>query len=175
MKKILFVSLIISLAGCNQKKGDYELFFKDPFLYCRTVHELNTIVMGNNFTPIVASRNYLYAAVAGYEIMAAGYTDRFNSLAGQLHGLKAIPKTTPDKKINYDLAAILAYCKLGESVTFPAGSMKYWTDSIKQLALDHGMPTDILENTVQYSDTVSSLIMDWSKHDNYSASIFSGF
>jgi hypothetical protein len=168
MKKILLIilGLVICMAGCMQKK-DYELFFKDPSLYCSTVHELNTIVMGNNFTPIVASRNYLYAAVAGYEIVAAGYPYRFNSLAGQLHGLKTIPKTTLSKKINYELAALLAFCKLGESVTFPAGSMRYWTDSLKQLALDHGMPTYILENTIQYSDTVSSIILDWSKHDNY--------
>src|SRR5579864_1086311 len=112
MKKILFLSLsvVISIAGCRQKK-DYELFFKDPSLYCNTVHELNTIVMGNNFTPIVASRNYLYAAVAGYEIIAAGYPHRFTSLAGQLRGLKTIPKTTPAKEINYELAALLAFCK----------------------------------------------------------------
>jgi hypothetical protein len=110
MKKILLIclSLVFSLTGCMQKK-DYDFFFKDPSLYCSTVHELNTIVMGNNFTPIVASRNYLYAAVAGYEIIAAGYPYRFNSLAGQLRGLRTIPKSTSGKKINYELAALLAF------------------------------------------------------------------
>jgi hypothetical protein len=45
--------------------------------------------------------------------------------------------------------------------------MQYWVDSLKRLALDHGMPEDMLANTIAYSDTVSSVIMDWSKKDNY--------
>ena len=154
------------MAGC-QKKKDYEKIFNDPNLYCNTVHELNTIVMGNNFSPMVASRNYLYAAVAGYEVIAASNPEHYISLAGQLRSLGDLPKINPEHKINSNLAAVLAYCKLGESVTFPAGSMQYWVDSLKRLALDHGMPEDMLANTIAYSDTVSSVIMDWSKKDNY--------
>jgi hypothetical protein len=123
--------------------------------------------MGNNFSPMVASRNYLYAAVAGYEVIAASNPEHYISLAGQLRSLGDLPKINPEHKINSNLAAVLAYCKLGESVTFPAGSMQYWVDSLKRLALDHGMPEDMLANTIAYSDTVSSVIMDWSKKDNY--------
>ena len=75
--------LLLVLAGCR-RNNDYEKIFNDPNLYCGTVHELNTIVMGNNFSPMVASRNYLYAAVAGYEVIAAANPEKFNSLAGQL-------------------------------------------------------------------------------------------
>ena len=86
MKRNLFFILVLILAGCHHKK-DYEKIFNDPNLYCNTVHELNTIVMGNNFSPMVASRNYLYAAVAGYEVIAAANPEKYNSLAGQLRGL----------------------------------------------------------------------------------------
>ena len=158
--------LLLVLAGCR-RNNDYEKIFNDPNLYCGTVHELNTIVMGNNFSPMVASRNYLYAAVAGYEVIAAANPEKFNSLAGQLRGLPAMPKARPDQKINFSLAALLAYCKLGESVTFPAGSMKYWVDSLKQLASDNGMPDDVLSGSVAFSDTISSVILEWSKRDNY--------
>jgi hypothetical protein len=158
--------MVLIFAGC-QKSKDYEKIFNDPSLYCRTVHELNTIVMGNNFSPMVASRNYLYAAVAGYEVIAASNPVHYISLAGQLRGLGNLAKMDPDLKINSHLAALLAYCKLGESVTFPAGSMQYWVDSLKRLALDHGMPEEMLANTIAFSDTVSSVIMDWSKNDNY--------
>ena len=123
MKKYFWFILLLVLSGCR-RNNDYEKIFNDPNLYCGTVHELNTIVMGNNFSPMVASRNYLYAAVAGYEVIAAANPEKFNSLAGQLRGLPAMPKARPDQKINFSLAALLAYCKLGESVTFPAGSMK---------------------------------------------------
>src|SRR5882762_6221027 len=90
------VSAGIALTACHSQK-DYDKIFSDPLLYSNTVHELNTVVMGNNFGPIVASRNYMYAAVAGYEVIAGGYPDRFVSLAGQVHGLTSVPK--PDTTV----------------------------------------------------------------------------
>jgi PAP2 superfamily len=167
MKSLLVLIFVgLCFTACNEKK-DYEKIFSDPGLYCNTVHELNTIVMGNNFSPMVASRNYLYAAIAGYEVIAGGYPNKYISLTGQLRGLKEVPKPPAGQKINFGFSALLAYCKLGEAVTFPAGSMKYFTDSLKQLAVDHGMPSDIMENSIAYSDTVASAIMIWSRHDNY--------
>ncbi len=164
---LLFLFLAGVFTACSTKK-DYDKVFRDPNLYCDAVHELNTVVMGNNFSPIVASRNYLYASVAGYEVIAGGYPDQYNSLSGQLHGLSSVPKPEPGKKIDYELAALLAFCKLGESVTFPEGSMKEYVDSLMNLAKTHGMPTDLFNNSIAYADTVSSVIMDWSRHDNYS-------
>jgi len=154
------------LVACNGKK-DYDAVFKDPNLYCATVYQLNTVVMGNNFSPIVASRNYLYANVAAYEVVAGSYPDEYNSLAGQVNGLKAVPKPIDGKPINAEFAALLAFCKLGEAVTFPAGSMKDYVDSLKKLAEDHGMPSEVFKNSVAYADTVSSAIMKWSRKDNY--------
>ena len=162
----VFISSLICLSACHTR-NDYNKIFNAPDLYCSTVHELNTIVMGNNFSPMVASRNYLYAAIAGYEVMAAAYPNRYNSLVGQIHGLSFIPKPPVGQKINFELCALLAYCKLGESVTFPAGSMMEYVDSLKQLATDHGMPSEVLANTIAFSDTVSSAVMIWSKKDNY--------
>ncbi|HEY4336664.1 MAG TPA: vanadium-dependent haloperoxidase, partial [Puia sp.] len=147
---------------------DYDKIFKDPTLYCNAVHELNTVVMGNNFGPIVASRNYLYAAVAGYECIAGGYSNRFASLAGQVNGLKSVPKPdTTEHKIDFEFASLLAFCKLGEAVTFPEGSMRAYVDSLKQMARDHGMSTDMLNASIDYADTVAAVIKAWSKKDHY--------
>jgi hypothetical protein len=168
MKYILFIAFPASvlLVACHARK-DYDQVFKDPLLYCKTVHELNTVVMGNNFSPIVASRNYCYANVAAYEVIAGGYPDQYYSLSGQLHGLGPVPKPTAGLPIDFEFASLLAFCKLGESVTFPAGSMKDYVDSLKTLASDHGMPSDVLTNSVAYADTVASVIMRWSQKDNY--------
>lgn len=167
MKRIFLVAATaICLSACHTA-NDYDKIFKDPNLYSATVHQLNTIVMGNNFSPIVASRNYLYAAVAGYEVIAGGYPDKWQSLAGQLHGLTTVPKPPAGASIDYELASLLAYCKLGEAVTFPEGSMKGYVDSLKNLAKDHGMPGDMFDASVQYADTVSAAIMAWSKVDGY--------
>lgn len=164
---MVILSGLLLAVSCNNK-NDYEKIVHDPLLFSNTVHELNSLVMGNNFSPIVASRNYLYASVAAYESIAAGYPDKYESLAGQLHGLVSLPKPAAGKKIDFEFAAILAYSKLGEAVTFPEGSMSYFTDSLKNLIKDHGMPDDIFNNTLAFADTLSSVILKWSKTDNYS-------
>ena len=166
VKFLTFCTLIILVWGCNSK-NNYEAVFKDPELYSKTVHELNTVVMGNNFSPIVASRNYLYANIAAYEVIAAGYPEKYTSLAGQINGLKEIPKPVPGKKVNFEFASLLAFCKLGESVTFPEGSMKEYVDTLKLNADESGMPDEVIANSIAFADTVASAILKWSKKDNY--------
>lgn len=167
MKTFFFGCLTALMLTACHSKNDYQAIFKNPDLYSKTVFELNNVVMGNNFSPIVASRNYLYANVAAYEIIAAGYPNQYNSLANQLRELKPIPKPDPSKKINFEFASLLSFCALGQAVTFPEGSMSEYVDSLKKLATDHGMPSDIYDNSLAYADTVSKAIMTWSKGDNY--------
>jgi hypothetical protein len=167
MKKIFLLCFPISILwGCNSKK-DYGDVFKDPILYCKTVYQLNGVVMGNNFSPIVASRNYLYASVAAYEVISAGYPGKYKSLGGQLNGLGTLPHPVADQKINFEFASLLAFCKLGTSVTFPEGSMNEYVDSLRKLANDHGMPSDVFDNSVAFSDTIANTVLSWSKKDNY--------
>lgn len=163
---IIFSAAICVFSACSQKK-DYKKILHDPLLYSATVHELNQVVMGNNFPPIIASRNYLYASIAGYEAMAAGNPQKYYSLAGQLRGLKELPKPGQNQAVDFEFASLLAFCKLGEAVTFPAGSMSGYVDSLKQLAKDHGMPAEEFKNTIAFADTLSTAIMAWSRKDNY--------
>ncbi|MGN6399277.1 MAG: vanadium-dependent haloperoxidase, partial [Flavisolibacter sp.] len=99
-------------------------------------------------------------------VIAAGYPKQYTSLAGQVKGLETVPAPS-DTAIDFEFAALLAYCKLGEAVTFPEGSMKNYVDSLKHLAKDHGMPSDVFKSSVDYADAVSAAIMAWSKKDNY--------
>ena len=106
-------------------------------LFAKTVKELNNVVKQNNFPPIIASRNYAYAAIAAYETIVLG-DNRFVSLAGQVKGLTSLvpqPQLHPD----YRYAALLAYCKVGQAVTFPEGSMKYYLAGLQAEADRAGM------------------------------------
>src|SRR5437868_15433974 len=107
----LFYSCVATmlLVSCHTK-NDYETVFNDPQLYAATVFELNNVVMGNNFSPIVASRNYLYANVAAYEIIAAGDPKNYRSLAGQVRDLQTLPQPLPQKKVNFEFASLMAFC-----------------------------------------------------------------
>ena len=82
---VLTVAVVLLFSSCSEKKNDYQQITSDPFLYSRTVKELNNVVMQNNFPPIIASRNYVYANIAAYEVIAAGDPQHYQSLAGQLN------------------------------------------------------------------------------------------
>ena len=105
LKRLAVLGLfIIALISCNNNT-EYKTFLHDPILFSKTVHELNTVVMGNNFPPMVASRNYAYAAIAAYEVMAANNTTKYHSLGGQLNGLPEIKLPTTSEDTDWNLAA----------------------------------------------------------------------
>jgi len=168
VKKSVWIVLsgIIILSSCTQKKGDYRKLTSDPLLYCKTVKKLNDIVMENNFPPIIASRNYTYANIAAYECIAAGDSN-YISLSGQIKHLPPMPKPTAGKEIDFSLAALLSFTKVGNAVTFPEGSMMGYYDDLKKMADSAGIPSSIMENTIAFSDSVVAAIMRWSKKDNY--------
>ncbi|MFT3681904.1 MAG: vanadium-dependent haloperoxidase [Ferruginibacter sp.] len=167
--RILSVSavLLLLITGCKQAPVKKTYFGENTFTYCKTVKELNEVVKHVGFTPIVASRNYAYANIAAYECIAGGYPQQYNSLAGQINGLKPLPQPDTAKKIDFEFAALLAFCKVGEAVTFPEGSMKEYVDSLKKFAKDDGMPEEMFNNTVAYADTIGKSILAWSKGDSY--------
>ena len=167
MKHLLAVVCIaLTLFSCKPNLA-YKEYLHNPDLFSSTVHQLNDVVMGNNFPPMIAARNYTYAAIAAYEVVVAGSPSKFTSLAGQLHGLTTLPAPDTTQPIDYDLAALLSYIKVGEAVTFPEGSMQQYKDSILKVARDKGLPADIEKASQQFADTISAAIISWSKNDNY--------
>lgn len=162
---LLLVACLLYLSACTKK--DYTKIIHDPALYRITVKKLNDIVLENGFAPMVASRNYVYANIAAYEVIAAGNQNTYRSLAGQIRHLPATPQPDKTKVIDFHLASLLAFCKVGNAVTFPEGSMDEYVNSLKKKADDAGMPSDILKNSVAYADAVADHILKWSKGDNY--------
>lgn len=167
MRKLLLgLLMFMCLQACKQST-EYKTFLHDPALFSHTVYELNTVVMGNNFPPMVASRNYVYAAVAAYEVIAAAYPNEYQSLGGQLQGLQKPVAPTITADMDIELATLMAYIKVGEMVTFPEGSMKDYEDSILQVARDKGLSEQVEKASRMLADSISMHIIRWSKKDNY--------
>ncbi len=164
--KAILPLVLCAMVACKQKSNEYKTAFSNPILFCKTVKQLNDVVLENNFPPVIASRNYVYANIAAYECVAAG-DNSYNSLYTQIKHLPKMPKVDAGKEVNYSLAALLSFAKVGNAVTFPEGSMMGYYDELKNMADSLGMPEDVLKNTVTYSDSVVAMIMRWSKKDNY--------
>jgi PAP2 superfamily len=164
--KFLMPLVLWAFASCTQKGAQTDLnFFNNQVLYCKTVKKLNDVVLQNGFPPMIASRNYVYANIAAFECVSAG-DDNYISLAGQIKHMPAMPKPAT-KDIDFSLAALFAFIKVGNSVTFPEGSMMGYYAELKKMADSIGMSEVVLKNTIAFSDTISTSIINWSKKDNY--------
>jgi membrane-associated phospholipid phosphatase len=170
MIKLIQTALcLLLLFSCKTKKTAENTAWKEvtnnPILFCKTVKQLNDVVLQGNFPPMIASRNYAYALIAAYECMAAGDSN-YISLSGQIKHLPVMPRPK-EKEIDHNLASLFAFIKVGNAVTFPEGSMMQFYEQLKDSVKKSGMPNAILNATINYSDAVVKTILDWSKKDNY--------
>ena len=164
--RYLIIVLAVCMAAC--RSSSYTSFTQDPVVYARTVKELNNIVLENNFAPMVAARNYAYANIAAYECIAAGNSG-WQSLSGQIVHMPEMPKPAPGPAIDHSLAALLAFVKVGNAVTFPEGSMLEYYERLLNKADSMGIPSSRLNATRAFADSVASAILLWSKGDHYAA------
>lgn len=165
-KNILAVLLLLTLYACKNKPLQ-QTYFPDAFTYSKIVKHLNEVVKLVGLSPVVASRNYTYANIAAYECIAVGYPKDYISLSGQLNGFKINLSSLINKKIDFNFASLLAYARVGEAVSFPEGSMKDYVDSLKNIAKENGMPSDMFDNSSELADSVANEVLAWSKKDNY--------
>jgi hypothetical protein len=91
---LAFVLSAMAFISCN-RLSDYGSIFKNPVLYSKTVYELNTVVMGNNFSPIVASRNYTYANVIRINLIPLADSSKvchfYRGLKKTNHWMQSLP------------------------------------------------------------------------------------
>ncbi len=161
---------IVLIQSCKFKpnasnKNNYKTITTNPIVFCNTVKALNDVVLENNFPPMIGSRNYAYASIAAYECIAAG-NKNFQSLGGQINGLPTFEKLDT-ANVDFNLAALFAFIKVGNTVTFPEGSMMQVYDNLKDTVKKAGIGETVLKNTILFSDSVTAKIMAWSKKDNY--------
>ncbi len=164
-KNLCMTAVVVCMLVSCKEKGDYHSFISDPVLYCKTVKQLNNVVLDNNFPPLIASRNYAYANIAAYEVVVV-FDDRFVSLAGQIKQLSPLP-VFDTMDVNYQLAALLAFCKVGEAVTFPEGSMQEYVTKLKHEADSAGVSSAVMKASQRFADSTAAHIMRWSRKDNY--------
>jgi hypothetical protein len=168
MKKfwLYVIPAMVVLTSCSNNNNDYVKQIHDPVLYSKTVKKLNDIVLENNFPPMIASRNYAYANIAAFQVIAAGDSNCI-SLSGQIKHLPATPKPADPSVVDFPFAALIAFCKVGNAVTFPEGSMDAYVDELKKTAKKGGMPSKIFDASLKYGNEVADVVMEWSKKDNY--------
>ncbi|MDR0792312.1 MAG: vanadium-dependent haloperoxidase [Chitinophagaceae bacterium] len=167
MKHFLASVVLLCIFYSCKNSSDYKVYLHDPVLYSYTVHEFSNVLINNNTPPMIASRDYAYSAIASYEAIAAGFPEKYYSLAGQLNDLQAMPKPDTTQPIDYYLAALLSYIKVAEAVAYPEGSMHAYTDSIMKIARAKGLPSDVEKASRRFADSIADAVLRWSNGDDY--------
>ena len=79
----------------------------------RAIKQMTDVMVHDIYSPPVSSRTYAYISIAGYETVVAG-NPNYQSFAGQLHGLKSLPKPENGKEHSATIAAVHAILTVGK-------------------------------------------------------------
>jgi hypothetical protein len=166
VRPLFFSGLIaITFFSCS-KKEDYKEAIHNPLLFTAAMHKLNYVVIYDIFTPPVAARVFAYSNLAAYEVLAKE-GNHFQSLEGEIKDLDKIPVPVDKDKIDFPFASLIAFSKVGQTLTFSKDTMQQLIDSIKTLAVKNDMPEEMMKASIRYGEQVGDSILAWSKKDNY--------
>jgi hypothetical protein len=156
--------MLISCAG--EDDGAWHTKVQDPEFVHRSIKQVTDVIVHDIFSPPVASRIYIYSSVAAYEA-ALHQNPKYQSLAGQLHGLEPLPKPEDGKEYCYPLASVQALLKVGRTLVFSEDKMDAFIAKTLQEFKDTGIPEDVYDRSIAYGLQVADHIIAWSSKDNY--------
>lgn len=162
----MVLALLVSGTGCKQYSKDYQAKAQNPEFLHAGIRRITDIIRHDIFPPPVASRIYAYSTVAGYEALAPG-DPAYQSLAGQLNGLKPVPQPEAGKEYCFPLASVNAMLTVGKQLIFSEGNIEELEEKIFDDFKAMNMPPDVYDRSMQYGDQVAKHILAWSKTDNY--------
>lgn len=156
---LFFVLINLFFTSCSENKP-IEV---QPLVLHNSIDRVTDIMVHDIFSPPVSSRVFAYPNIAAYEIVAQA-NPQYQSLAGQLKGLKPIPK--PEKKeVNYRLAATIAHLELSRGLIFSEDMIAPYQDSLYNSWKK--LNNTEFEASKEYADKVVDHIHAWMNKDNY--------
>lgn len=166
---IAIVCFLLTMLSCKKYNENYKVEISNPKYLHAIMGQYTDIIVHDIFSPPVASRNYAYTTIAGYE--AARHADNgYNSLAGQLHGLTEVPRPEEGKKYSFELAAIRAMITTGRKFIFSEEDFNAFEKTLMAQIEKINIPQDVYDNSIAYGDVVAKHIMAWADKDNYKQS-----
>ena len=158
---LLLVALMVSVIACKDNSQPIVVTTDE---FHKSVDKVVDVMVHDIFSPPVASRVFVYPNIAAYEIIAQANPD-YNSLAGQIEHFNGIPKADTSKKINYQLAALVAHMEMSKKLIFSENVIEEFRDSLYQVWKSKN--SSQFEDSKAYGLEVSDSITKWMNKDNY--------
>jgi len=130
----------------------------------RAEKALTDVMVHDVFSPNVASRIYVYANMAAYEVLVKQQPG-YRSLYGQIASFPKIP--APVQNISPSLAAVYAFLLVGKKLVFSEPVLE---DSVKQILdwyKERKTGTKVYVASLAYGKQVADTVIRWINADQY--------
>lgn len=164
MKRIyllLFSASLLSFIACNKEEKPIEVTSENMH---QAIDKVVEVMIHDIFSPVVASRIFVYPDIAAYEIIA-NKDANYNSLVGSINGLKSIPKPTDTTNVNYQVSALIAHLELSKSLIFSEDRITTYQDSLYTIWKKTNEKE--FEKSKEYAMQVVAHMKKWMDTDNY--------
>jgi len=160
---LIIMIIILSISSCRQKNS---LRLPDSEILHQNMDQLTQVIIYDVFTPPVASRLYVYAALASYE--AVRYRkEGSKSIAERLNGFGPLPKPEENKEYDLTLAASKAFFNVVRNVkVFSVDSLNNYEETLYQSFRDN-LDDSVYNRSVDFGNKVAEVILARAKNDGY--------
>lgn len=162
---LAFLILLLT-ASCERVNPNYQEEAADSSILHDVMKKMTDIMVYDIFSPPVASRNYVYPAIAAYEAMVHA-DDGLRSLDGQLTQLNNVPQPESGQEYCFPLAAFNAATLVGKALIFSEDRM----EALRKEKFAHfkeiGMPGKVYDRSIEYGNQIARHILEWADQDNY--------
>jgi hypothetical protein len=161
------ILMIVAMnSGASDPGKGWKTMAEDPEFLHRSIKQVTDVIVHDIYSPPVASRIYAYVTVAGYEAAIHG-SDEYISLAGQLHGLGALPQPDAGKQYCYPLSAIHAILLVARSMIISEEKILNFHEGILREIRSSGMPPEVYDNSLAFGKQLAGAVIAWAATDNY--------
>lgn len=125
---------------------------------------LTDVIIHDIFSPPVASRIYVYANIAAYEVLVRDDSD-YTSLSSHLSSAPLIP--TAPGKISYPLAAVYSFLLTAKKLVFSESAIEDSLRSLLSIYRQSRIPPAVYNASLDYGKSVSDAVIKWASQDQY--------
>jgi len=161
----LFLLTFVLLFSASCRKRISERLSDTEILH-QNMDQLTRVIIYDVFTPPVASRLYVYAALSSYEAIRFS-KDESKSIAEKLNGFGQMPVPEKNLDYNFTLAATKAFFKVVRNVkVFSVDSLNRYEESLYKSFRDV-LDDSVFSRSVDFGNKVAEVILTRAKNDGY--------
>ncbi len=166
LRTMLLGACVLLFNACETVNPDYPKEANQAKFMHQSMKKLTDVIVHDIFSPPVASRIYAYPSIAAYEVLRQDHNS-YQSLEGQLRGLKGVPAPEAGQEYCYPLAAMHAFLETGKTLIFSEPDIESYQESLYAEFKAMNMPSAVFERSIVYGDTISKHILAWADTDMY--------